>query len=60
MSEPSEPQRRDREATVLLFGGRYEDELERTADGWRISGRVHVVDWQAGPLPGRLLGPPTD
>lgn len=46
----------DDEATVLLFGGRYEDELVRTDDGWRISGRVHVVDWEAGPLPGRLRG----
>lgn len=45
------------EATVLLFGGRYDDELVRTDGGWRISARVHVVDWQVGPMPGQLLGP---
>lgn len=41
-------------ASVLLFGGRYEDELVRTAEGWRISARLHVVTWETGPLPGRL------
>lgn len=45
------------DAAVLLFGGRYEDELVRTPDGWRISGRLHVVTWETAPLPGRLRAP---
>lgn len=45
------------EATVLLFGGRYDDELVRTSVGWRIRGRIHVVSWQAGPIAGRLMDP---
>lgn len=32
--------------TTNLFGGRYLDALVRTADGWRISRRVFVLDWQ--------------
>jgi hypothetical protein len=46
----------DGEATVLLFGGSYDDQLTRTGAGWRIRHRVHTVTWQAGPLPGRLIG----
>ena len=46
------------EPTVLLFGGRYEDRLRRTADGWRITEQVQVTTWQAGPLPGSLTTPP--
>ncbi len=26
-------------------GLRYQDELTRTADGWRVSNRTHVCDW---------------
>jgi ketosteroid isomerase-like protein len=44
------------DATVLLFGGRYDDRLLRTEAGWRITHRVHTVSWQAGPMPGRLVG----
>jgi ketosteroid isomerase-like protein len=46
----------DGEATVLLFGGSYDDQLTRTGAGWRIRHRVHTVTWQAGPMPGRLIG----
>ena len=41
-------------ASILFFGGRYEDEFVRADDGWRIRARVHVVDWETGPMPGRL------
>lgn len=30
---------------VHLHGLRYEDELVRTAEGWRIARRTHHVDW---------------
>jgi ketosteroid isomerase-like protein len=46
----------DGEATVLLFGGSYDDRLTRTEVGWQIRHRVHTVTWQAGPMPGRLVG----
>ena len=33
-----------------LVGGRYEDRLVRTADGWRISHRILTVMWTDGNL----------
>ncbi len=45
------------EASVVLFGGHYRDELVRTEEGWRICGRMHVVDWETEPVPGRLRAP---
>ena len=39
---------------VLLLGGRYDDELTRTDEGWRISRRVHTTTWTAGPFHGEL------
>jgi ketosteroid isomerase-like protein len=42
---------------VLLLGGRYDDELIRTQDGWRISRRVHTTTWTAGPFHGELSTP---
>ena len=41
-------------AQLLLLGGRYEDRWRRTSDGWRITERVHVTDWTAGPFPAQL------
>jgi 3-phenylpropionate/cinnamic acid dioxygenase small subunit len=32
----------------FIVGGRYEDELARTAAGWRIAHRRLVIQWQAG------------
>ena len=42
---------------VLLLGGLYDDRLVRTADGWRISYRVHKTFWTAGPFPAQLSAP---
>ncbi|NLR73189.1 nuclear transport factor 2 family protein [Novosphingobium sp. ERN07] len=35
----------DEGATAMIVGGRYLDQLERTAAGWRISQRRYVMDW---------------
>jgi SnoaL-like domain len=35
-------------ANTLMAGGRYEDELVRTADGWRIVKRVMFTTWTTG------------
>lgn len=36
--------------TEMIVGGRYLDELIRTADGWRIARRRYALDWnQNGP-----------
>lgn len=32
----------------FIMAGRYEDELTRTADGWRIHHRVLTIDWTEG------------
>ena len=33
---------------LLTIGGRYEDRLRRTSDGWRIAHRALVTMWTAG------------
>lgn len=40
---------------TYLVGGRYDDELVRTLDGWRIASRVLTPLWSDG-NPGVLLG----
>jgi hypothetical protein len=40
-----------------VIAGRYEDELVRTADGWRVSFRRLVVVWTDGNL--AVVRPPT-
>lgn len=42
--------------TTLLVGGRYVDDLVRTADGWRIERRVQHLDWMLGGDPATLTG----
>lgn len=37
-----------REPELLTVGGRYEDQLVRTADGWRITHRTLVEMWRVG------------
>jgi hypothetical protein len=34
--------------TQYLVGGRYDDELERTVDGWRITSRSAAIIWTVG------------
>lgn len=48
---------RTREGPPHFFwiGGRYDDELVRTASGWRISRRVETLLWFEGSLPDELL-----
>ena len=41
---------------LMLLGGRYDDRVVRTPDGWLIAERVHTATWTAGPLPARLTG----
>ena len=36
------------EPPLLAVGGRYEDRLVRTADGWRIAHRTLVCMWRSG------------
>lgn len=31
--------------TIVLLGGEYRDRWRRTADGWRIVDRTHLVTW---------------
>ena len=42
------------ETSVMLLGGRYDDRLTRTDDGWRIVERIHTTTWTSGLLPGNL------
>lgn len=44
--------------SIHLFesGGRYLDDLVRTAEGWRIVARVTAQDWFSGTLPPELVG----
>jgi 3-phenylpropionate/cinnamic acid dioxygenase small subunit len=41
----------------FFLGGRYDDELVRTADGWRIAKRVETLLWFQGSLPKELVYP---
>jgi 3-phenylpropionate/cinnamic acid dioxygenase small subunit len=41
----------------FFLGGRYDDELVRTADGWRIVKRVETMLWFEGTLPRELIVP---
>ena len=41
----------------FFMGGRYDDELVRTADGWRIAKRVETALWFEGSLPKELVYP---
>ncbi len=47
------------DGSIHLFesGGRYVDELVRTADGWRITQRTTKQDWMSGTLPEELVIP---
>lgn len=42
---------------VFQIGGRYDDRLVRTADGWRIAERLETQLWMSGSLPPELLVP---
>jgi ketosteroid isomerase-like protein len=42
---------------MLLLGGRYDDRVQRTPDGWKFTERVHTTTWTAGPVPAQLSGP---
>lgn len=42
---------------VFFVGARYDDELVRTAAGWRIAKRVETTIWFSGELPPELVGP---
>jgi 3-phenylpropionate/cinnamic acid dioxygenase small subunit len=41
----------------FFMGGRYDDELVRTPDGWRIAKRVETALWFQGTLPNELVYP---
>jgi 3-phenylpropionate/cinnamic acid dioxygenase small subunit len=41
----------------FFLGGRYDDELVRTPDGWRIAKRVESLLWFQGSLPKELVIP---
>ena len=47
----------DGSTQLLLLGGRYEDRLQRTGEGWQIIDRVHTTTWTAGPWPAQLSIP---
>jgi SnoaL-like domain len=39
----------------FYLGGRYDDDIVRTTDGWRIAKRVETLLWFEGSLPAELL-----
>ncbi|MCU1429983.1 MAG: hypothetical protein JWL83_3983 [Actinomycetia bacterium] len=41
----------------FFLGGRYDDELVRTSEGWRIAKRVEKLLWFQGKLPKELIVP---
>jgi hypothetical protein len=40
----------------FFVGGYYDDDCIRTADGWRIAGRVAATVWTDGAVPDELTG----
>lgn len=44
-------------AQLLLLGGRYDDRVVRTPDGWKFAERIHTTAWTAGPMPAQLSAP---
>ncbi len=42
---------------IFTVGARYDDELVRTPDGWKMSKRVETTLYFQGSLPTELLGP---
>ena len=42
---------------IFHVGARYDDELVRTAAGWKIAKRVETTIWFEGSLPNELVGP---
>lgn len=42
---------------IFTVGARYDDELVRTPDGWKMSKRVETTLYFQGTLPTELLGP---
>ncbi len=42
---------------MFTIGARYDDELEKTAHGWRITKRVETLLFIDGSLPPELIGP---
>jgi ketosteroid isomerase-like protein len=47
----------DEGTQMLLLGGRYDDRVQRTPDGWKFTERVHTTTWTAGPVPAQLSVP---
>lgn len=47
----------DEGTQMLLLGGRYDDRVQRTPDGWKFAERVHTTSWTAGPFPAQLSAP---
>jgi len=43
----------------LVLGLRYQDEVVRVADDWKIMRRTTVKQWHKGPFPRPTLGPPS-
>lgn len=54
------PDRGPEGAGLLLLGGSYEDRWRRTASGWRITERRHLIAWRAGPMEGSVTPLPAD
>jgi 3-phenylpropionate/cinnamic acid dioxygenase small subunit len=48
---------RDGPLHYFFLGGRYDDELVRTNEGWRIAKRVETLLWFQGSLPKELIVP---
>lgn len=47
-------------AHMFTIGARYDDDLVRTAPGWRIARRVETLLFLDGRLPSELIGPDED
>ena len=55
VTNPQGAKKRDGGLHFFYVGARYDDELVRTAGGWRISKRVETTLWFEGSLPDELL-----
>jgi SnoaL-like protein len=55
VTNPQGAATRDGPLHFFFVGGRYDDELVRTPDGWKIKNRVETTLWFQGSLPPELL-----
>ena len=55
VTNPQGAATRDGPLHFFFVGARYDDDLVRTPDGWKIKNRVETTLWFQGSLPTELL-----